>query len=177
MFDFITQHQCWTAGTVTLLLLSATACAARYTVHPGALNTIDSAAYDTLLIAETIIDQARTGYPSPQLNVLIKAYNIARESWLTYRGALATNTLPDTYLTQLNKNLADLTAAIRAFREPANASPTRSASAIAHSQSTGRSLSLRESAANASPTGRSQSVREPANASPTGRSPSLKDAK
>src|SRR5207247_4448558 len=33
------------------LLLSASACAARYTIHPGALNRTDSAAYDALLIA------------------------------------------------------------------------------------------------------------------------------
>jgi len=33
---------------------------ARYTVHAGALNPIDSAAYGTLLIAEAAIDQVRT---------------------------------------------------------------------------------------------------------------------
>src|SRR5205823_957062 len=39
------------------VLLSMPACAAHYTIHPGALNTADSAAYDTLLIAESVIDQ------------------------------------------------------------------------------------------------------------------------
>jgi hypothetical protein len=39
------------------LVLSTSACAARYKVHPGALNPTDSAAYDTLLIAETTIHQ------------------------------------------------------------------------------------------------------------------------
>jgi hypothetical protein len=114
------------------LLLGAAACAAHYAIHPGSLNTADSAAYDTLLIAETIIDQARTDYPTPRLNLLIQAYNIARESWLTYRGALATDSPPEAYLAQLNKNLQNLTAAIQTFREPANASPT------------GRSQSLKE---------------------------------
>jgi hypothetical protein len=42
-------------------------------------------------------------------------YNVARESWLTYRGALATNTPSDAYFQQLTKNLTDLTDAIRAI--------------------------------------------------------------
>src|SRR5713226_9124635 len=41
------------------VVLSTTACAAHYTVHPGSVNTADSAAYDTLLIAKAVIDQAR----------------------------------------------------------------------------------------------------------------------
>ena len=49
------------------LLLSTTACAAHYTVHPGALNRTDSAAYDTLLIAQAAIDQARAEYQAPWL--------------------------------------------------------------------------------------------------------------
>src|SRR6266704_744783 len=32
------------------LMLATSACAARYTIHPGALSTTDSAAYDTMLI-------------------------------------------------------------------------------------------------------------------------------
>src|SRR5438093_316203 len=111
MFEFITQHQSWTAvliywifsaavssmpepvssdnpgylwlyrfchttaGNITTAfgnkisglkslvllltippLLSATACAAHYTIHPGAMNKADSATYDTLLIAEAAID-------------------------------------------------------------------------------------------------------------------------
>src|SRR5690242_13615983 len=38
------------------LLLSTSACAAQYAIHPGALNVTDSAAYDTLRIAQSIID-------------------------------------------------------------------------------------------------------------------------
>ena len=62
-------------------------------------------------------DQART-QPIPTdrkdaLNTLIRSYNVARESWLTYRGAVATNVPSDAYLAQLNKNLLDLTNAIR----------------------------------------------------------------
>jgi hypothetical protein len=107
------------------LLLSTQACAAHYTVHPGALNVTDSAAYDALLIAETTIDQARAEYQTGQppasgkdaLNALVASYNLARESWLTYRGAITTNVPPQVYFDKLNKNLSDLTNAIRQFEE------------------------------------------------------------
>ena len=83
------------------LLCSASASAAHYSVHPGALNQTDSAAYDALLIAETTIDQARLDFQAGQLqeeaktaaleafDVLVRSYNVARESWLTYRGAIS----------------------------------------------------------------------------------------
>jgi hypothetical protein len=130
------------------LMFCTTGCAAQYRVHPGALNQTDSAAYDTLLIAETVIDQARLDYQNQKLpprakdalNTLIQSYTVARESWLTYRGVLATNIPPGEYIRELSKNLSDLTNAIRALRESAaSASPTRSASAIARSLREGRS--------------------------------------
>jgi len=107
------------------LLLLTPACAAHYTIHPGALNTADSAAYDTLLIAESVINQARVEnqtrpLPTPSkdaLNVLVQSYNVARESWLTYRGAIATQVPSDAYFAQLNKNLVDLTNAIRDLKK------------------------------------------------------------
>ena len=37
-------------------LLAVSSCVARYTVHPGALDKTDSAAYDVLLIAQSTID-------------------------------------------------------------------------------------------------------------------------
>jgi hypothetical protein len=106
------------------LVLSTTACAAHYTVHPGALNTTDSAAYDTLLVAKAIIDQARIENqtrPLPPgdkdaLNTLVRYYNVARDAWLTYRGAISTNTPSDQYFQQLAKNLADLTNAIETLK-------------------------------------------------------------
>lgn len=111
--------------TTLLLILLLTACAAHYTIHPGSLNTADSAAYDTLLIAASTIDQARMDYQNGQLpadtkdtlNKLIQSYTVARDSWLTYRGALATSTPPDAYFQQLTKNLSDLTTAIRQLQE------------------------------------------------------------
>jgi len=48
-------------------LLAVSSCVARYTVHPGALDKTDSAAYDVLLIAQSTIDQARILYQNLQL--------------------------------------------------------------------------------------------------------------
>jgi len=83
------------------VLCVTNACAAsRYTVHPGALDKTDSAAYDILLVAEAAIDEARIDSEAgrlpnqtrPALNALIQSYDIARETWFTYRGAIATRT-------------------------------------------------------------------------------------
>src|SRR5437867_10554412 len=106
---------------VALLAAATAACAARYTIHPGALNKTDSAAYDTLLVAATDIDQARLDYKSGQLpaganpafKALVQSYNIARESWLAYRSAIATNAPAAVYFSQLNQNLTDLAVRIR----------------------------------------------------------------
>ena len=118
---------------IPMMFVTGACAAAHYTVHPGALNTADSAAYDTLLVAEAAIDQARMDYaagtlPSemrPAFDTLIHSYNITRAAWLTYRNAVATNIPSDTYFNQLTKNVSDLSNAIRALREPANASPNQ----------------------------------------------------
>ncbi len=115
------------------LLLWTSACAAHYTVHPGALSKTDSAAYDALRIAETTIDQARLEYKAGQLpgkarealDALIRSYNIARDSWLTYRGAIAADTPDGVYFNQLTKALLDLAGAIRAFKLGAATSERR----------------------------------------------------
>jgi hypothetical protein len=120
MYEFVTQHEISIAALLAMFILLA-ACAGRYTVHPGALDKTDSAAYDTLLIAENTIDQARLEYQAgrlPQrdaLDALITSYNVARESWLTYRGAIATKVPEQEYFDKLSKNLADLSNAIRAI--------------------------------------------------------------
>jgi hypothetical protein len=49
------------------------------------------------------------------LNALVDTYNVARASWLTYRGAIATKVPADPYYQELNKNLTDLANAIRDF--------------------------------------------------------------
>jgi len=108
---------------VTLLAGSVFGCSMPYTMHPGALNTTDSAAYDALLIAKTAIDQAKAKEQAgllpdsdkPALAALIKSYNAARASWLIYPGALSSNTPSDQYSQQLSQNLAELITAIQSF--------------------------------------------------------------
>jgi hypothetical protein len=127
MFQFLTPHHRKTLGTILILpvLFSTTACATLHQIHPGALNPTDSAAYDALLIAGATIDQARLALQAgnlpesirPALNTLIRSYNVARESWLSYRGAIGTNIPIQPYFDQLNKNLADLSAALKQFEE------------------------------------------------------------
>jgi len=112
------------AATSLLTMVLLLGCAVHYGIHPGALNTTDSAAYDALLIAETTIDQARLDFQAGQLpadakvalDALIRSYNVARASWLTYRGALAANLPSQIYFDQLTKSLLDLTNAIRDFK-------------------------------------------------------------
>jgi hypothetical protein len=109
------------------LIWSIPACAALHTtIRPGALNQIDSATYDTLLVAQATIDDARPAFEAGRLpanaratfETLVRSYNVARQSWLTYRGAIATQ-VPDTvYFSQLNQNLTDLATALRAFIKP-----------------------------------------------------------
>src|SRR5437870_269734 len=100
---------------IIVLLLVTAACAARLTMHPGAVNQIDSASYDALLIAEAAIDQARREYQAHRLpdsakgplDTLIRYYNVAHESWLAYRGAILTKVPPGIYFEQLTKNFVD----------------------------------------------------------------------
>ncbi len=123
MFEFFIQHQLWTLLLV-VAVLSMAACAAHYKVHPGALNATDSVAYDTLLIAEAAIDQARaenqthplSAQAKDALNTLIDSYNVARTAWLTYRGAIATNKPSDQYFQLLTRNLTDLTDALEVLK-------------------------------------------------------------
>jgi hypothetical protein len=108
------------------ILLSTSACAANnYVVHPGSLNQADSVGYDSLLIAQAAIDNARAAYEvghlpdstKPAFNALVRSYNLAHQAWLTYRGAIQTNQPADAYFNELNQNLLNLSNALRAFEE------------------------------------------------------------
>lgn len=123
MIEFVGQHQVSIVLVAVLLLLTC-ACAGRFTAHPGAVNKTDSAAYDALLIAETTIDQTRMYIEDGELppdskelfNALVQAYNLTRESWLTYRGAITANVPAQIYFDNLTKNLSNLATAIQAIR-------------------------------------------------------------
>jgi hypothetical protein len=126
MFEILTHHPWWTAVVIVPALLAASACAAvHYRTHPGALNKADSAAYDTLLVAEAAIEGARVDLENGNLpdkakdtlNRLIESYNLARQSWLAYRAAVTTNLPAQIYFDRLTQRIAGLTETIRAFEE------------------------------------------------------------
>jgi hypothetical protein len=113
------------AFVLTLLipiLMTPQACvAAHYSVHPGSLNGADSMAYDSLLVAQDIIDHARTTAGNQglraELSALIDSYNIARASWLAYRDALSIGTPVEAYAARLAADLAELAKAVRSYRK------------------------------------------------------------
>lgn len=107
----------WSIPFLILLMLG---CAA-VQIHPGAVNKADSQAYDVLLIAQAVIEQARGEADAgklpeqikPALNNLVSAYNIARTSWLTYRAAVKASQPADG--SGLSRTMNSLTAALNAF--------------------------------------------------------------
>jgi len=112
------QHQvCW-IGVVILLLLVG--CAAKYQVHPGALDVTDSAAFDTLLVAESIIDQAKQQPDlkdiQPALDGLVKSYNMARAAWLAYREGLSRHDPQKDVFLALQDALSALEGSIQQFK-------------------------------------------------------------
>ena len=94
-------------------LLMGTGCGRQvHAVHPGAINAFDSYSYDTLLVAQAAIEQAKTDiakYPNAKapLNQAIASYNIAETSYVAYHASAGTI---DT--AALQKALQDLTAAL-----------------------------------------------------------------
>lgn len=108
--------------TAILAALFLAACTAPYILHPGAVNKSDSVAYDSLLIAQAVIDQGRTELASgslpeglrPGLMRLIDSYNIARSSWLTYRNAVKAGTPANAQ--SMQSALETLSVALDAFQ-------------------------------------------------------------
>ena len=104
-------------------VLALTSCI--HSIHPGAFNRVDSQAYDMLVVGQAVIDQARASYQAgelptsvePLISNMIYAYNVARESWLTYRGVLFTKGVPpDIYQDELTRNINNLLGAIQAYK-------------------------------------------------------------
>lgn len=83
------------ATVLTCMLMTSAGCASTAT-HPGALSRFDSQAYDSLMIAQaTIIDaraQAEAGELTQAqkdlLNKVIVAYNGAMDTYVAYHNAL-----------------------------------------------------------------------------------------
>jgi len=94
---------------VPLLLLG---CGKNYKAHPGAVDTFDSKTYDTLLIAQAGLDEAKQQFaigklPPASKNVINgagNAYNLLRDAWNGYRAVKTANASdPATeYVNQIN---------------------------------------------------------------------------
>ncbi len=107
------------------LLLGALGCGPKHVVHPGAVDNFDSNVYDTLTIAQGVLDQAKTEFAQGKLPATAKtvindaggAYNLLRDAWLGYRAVKQTNPSDpaqeyvakiNALLPQINQFIADL---------------------------------------------------------------------
>jgi hypothetical protein len=115
---------------IPILALLLAGCAA-HQIHPGAANTFDSNSYDAVLVTHNLIETTKTdlannafpasiaGNVKTALNDLIKAYDIADTSYVTYhQAALAGNATAaqQTTLTNALSALSTQTAALTAAK-------------------------------------------------------------
>ena len=127
------NHRLTTRGAIALLVTlviavafvvsfySLQGCATATATHPGAINTFDSTAYDTLITVQASINQAKTligTYPQfkADLNTAIAAYNVALTAYKTYHqaGSAAATAASTTVLqTQLAALVAQVSALLK----------------------------------------------------------------
>jgi hypothetical protein len=82
---------------IPLLMLAG--CSKKVAVHPGAINNLDSYAYDLLLVEQATLTQAKLQWASGQLpasvkstlNIAIDQYNVTEDAWQTYHGTGGSN--------------------------------------------------------------------------------------
>lgn len=113
-------------------------CGKNYKAHPMAVDTFDSKTYDTLLIAQGGLDEAKQEFAIGKLPPATKdvingagnAYNLLRDAWLGYRAVKTANsTDPATeyvnkinaLLPQVNQFIDDLTRLLGHKPKPAPA--------------------------------------------------------
>jgi hypothetical protein len=83
-----------------LLLLLLAGCAK--SIHPGQIDSLDGKTYDTLLVAQSVLDNAKIAISQgklpqsakPVINGMGAAYGELRELWLQYR-AMPNSVLSD----------------------------------------------------------------------------------
>jgi non-homologous end joining protein Ku len=108
---------------IVLLSLVLSGCA-KYIVHPGAVNKLDSVTYDSLLTAKTIIDTSREEFAAgtlpvrlkPAVNELIAAYDKATPIYKDWHDAMAAGKATSDQLAALNASIDALNKAITAFK-------------------------------------------------------------
>lgn len=109
------------AVVVAALILILAACATTNTApsHPGAINSFDSTAYDTLITVQASINQAKTligGFPQfkADLNAAISVYNTTLAAYKIYHtGGSATATTAST--TALQTQMTTLVTQVSAL--------------------------------------------------------------
>lgn len=116
------RHQRNRIALALCLVLTLQACALR-TTRVGAVDSIDSHAFDVLGTAAITIEALKADCPSATcapakktaINNIIGAYDIARTSWLTYREAIKAGRSADG--SGLNRLLAGVLSALSDYRK------------------------------------------------------------
>jgi hypothetical protein len=117
---------------VFALAISLTSCAAR-PVHPGAANSFDSAAYDSLLVTHSIIESTKTDLATSEtfpasivgnvrtaLSYLIDSYNIAQKAYVTYHAAALLGKATPEQATAVQNGLTDTSLKTQALTAAKN---------------------------------------------------------
>lgn len=117
-------------GSIAVLMLLLGGCVKTYKVHPGAANTFDSQAYDSLIIAKAGIDQTKIemqtnpAIPKDEVNQAVAAYNAARAAYLVYHDAALNGASNLTqFQTDLQNALNALTAALGKVQQAKGVTP------------------------------------------------------
>ena len=102
-----------TTAILLCIVLAAAACGGKaYVVHPGAVNTFDSKAYDALLTWNGALTQAKAELAAGRIPVGSRSiinqpgavYNGARTAWLAYRAAVRAGNATDAATAQQDFN-------------------------------------------------------------------------
>lgn len=96
-----------------------------YHIHANAPSKQASMAFDTLLIADSVIKDTKLNLDAgklpnaviPALNALVQAYNAGRVSLSVYTDVLAAGTEPQTALANLLADIAKIQSAISKIKE------------------------------------------------------------
>ena len=114
------HHQRKGAALAVALLLILAACSTTATAptHPGAINSFDSAAYDTLITVQASINQAKTligGFPQfkGDLNTAIAVYNAAISEYKVYHTSTPTTATTAALQTQLTGLVTQTSALLK----------------------------------------------------------------
>ena len=109
---------------VSILLLAS--CGKATVQHPGALNSFDNYAYDTLIVEQAALNQAKslvTQFPSIKapLNLAITEYNTTMIAYKAYHLALQAGKNPEQ--TGLSASINDLVTKVAAIMKATGLNP------------------------------------------------------